>query len=72
MDGESGRYGYLSRLGFHVLRVKLVYDKDPSRDKSPPGSGGKWKRNFYDNGFRPRHAKQISTGVFAFSWKWNL
>lgn len=63
MDGKSRRYPLslsLSLFGFHVLRVKLVYDdKDPSRDKSRPGSGGKWERNFYDNGFRPKHAKQI-------------
>jgi hypothetical protein len=63
--GNSGRYPLSFCLfGFHVLRVKLAYDdKDPSRDKSTPGSGGKWERNFYDNGFRPEHAKQIYTEI---------
>lgn len=52
---------FVSLFGFQVLRVKLVYDKDPSRDKSPPGNGGKWKRDFYDNGFWPRHAEEWSS-----------
>lgn len=61
---EKWKVSSLSLFGFHVLRVKLVYDdKDPSRDKSPPGSGGKWERNFYDNGFRPEHAEQIYKAI---------
>lgn len=67
MDGKKVKGIHSSLFGFHVLRVKLAYDdKDPSRDKSdksPPGSSGKWERNFYDNGFRPEHAKQIYTEI---------
>lgn len=56
---QKWRKVFRSLFDFHVLRVKLVYDKNPSQDKSPPGSGAKWKRNFYDNGFRSEHAEQI-------------
>jgi hypothetical protein len=48
MDGKKERYPLsVCLFGFHVLRVKLAYDdKDPSRDKSPPGSGGNGKEIF--------------------------